>query len=223
MALDTNLISYYKLSNGAYSTDSVGANTLTTTGSTQQSGGFIGYGGSGDNIKATTNFGLTGTADLSISWWVKMSTDISATGVGFLFQGSTLTTDRLLSLDYEYNGGTRRLNLYNGNNSISNSYTVTLGTSWHHIVITRTSGSVDLWLDGTKVMSAVAQSTATGGQNVLYIGTGKAFGGTSDHNYDELGVWSRAITSGEVAQLYNSGAGNQYPFATGSANFFQLF
>ena len=30
---------------------------------------------------------------------------------------------------------------------------------------------------------------------------------------DALYFWNRAITSGEVTQLYNGGAGLQYPFA----------
>ncbi len=212
MSLTTNLISYYELSNGAYSTDSAGSNTLTTTGSTQQSAGFIGYGGSGDNIQIASNMGITGTHDISLSWWVKFINDISADGTGLMFSDTTLTTDRLIGLDYDYNGGTRRLNLYNSDNSITASYTTTLGTSWHHIVVVRASTAITLYLDNVAVISGAAQGTATGGQDASYLGTGKQFGGSSDEYYDEWGVWNRALSAGEVSQLYNGGAGLQYPF-----------
>ncbi len=29
---------------------------------------------------------------------------------------------------------------------------------------------------------------------------------------DELAIWNRALSAAEVTQLYNSGAGKQYPF-----------
>jgi hypothetical protein len=44
-----------------------------------------------------------------------------------------------------------------------------------------------------------------------------------DGMIDEIGVWSRALTSGEVTQLYNSGAGLQYPFTSNNTSaFFNL-
>lgn len=211
MALDTNLLAYYKMSNGAYTTDSVASYTLTSSTSTQQSGGFSGYCGSGDNIYYAGNYGLTGTSDVSISWWVKFTTDIASGGSGLTFFNSTLTTDRFIALDYNHNGGSRKIDLYASNNSITGSYTVTLGTTWHHIAITRSSGTVKLYLDGVERISG-SQSTATGSQDRFYLGTGKAFGGTSTQYYDESGVWSRALTADDVAKIYNAGRGNQYPF-----------
>jgi hypothetical protein len=42
-------------------------------------------------------------------------------------------------------------------------------------------------------------------------------GGSFNGSIDEVGIWSRALTSSEVTSLYNSGSGRQYPF-TGSSN-----
>lgn len=220
--LQTSINSYYKLSNGAYTTDSVSSNTLTAGTSTQQSGGFIEYGGSGDNLSYAGNYGISGTGDLTISYWTKFTTDITATGAGLLFQGSTLVTDRLLALDYEYNGGTRRLNLFNGSNTTSQSYNTSLGTTWHHIALVRSTTAVTVYLDGTAVMSGVAQGSATGSQNALYFGTGKNFGGSANNYYDEIGLWSRALSGSEITQLYNSGAGLQYPFTSNTGAFFNF-
>jgi hypothetical protein len=48
----------------------------------------------------------------------------------------------------------------------------------------------------------------------------------SSANVDEVGVWNRVLTSAEVTQLYNSGAGLQYPFGLGAnknQGFFSFF
>jgi hypothetical protein len=34
----------------------------------------------------------------------------------------------------------------------------------------------------------------------------------ADGQIDEVGIWSRALSSTEVTKLYNGGAGLQYPF-----------
>jgi hypothetical protein len=59
-----------------------------------------------------------------------------------------------------------------------------------------------------------------------YLNTGYLHGSGSFYNgyLDEVGVWSRALTSSEVTQLYNSGLGLQYPFTgNGNSNFFIFF
>jgi hypothetical protein len=40
---------------------------------------------------------------------------------------------------------------------------------------------------------------------------------------DEVGIWSRVLTSTEVTQLYNGGAGLQYPFTNGNNRNFLMF
>jgi len=40
-----------------------------------------------------------------------------------------------------------------------------------------------------------------------------------DSFYDELGIWSRALTSDEITELYNSGSGLTYPFVGIFADF----
>jgi hypothetical protein len=91
---------------------------------------------------------------------------------------------------------------------------ITSGTAyndnqWHHIaaVIDASSGMslyVDNALVGTNAQNYITNSS---GRN-LNIGTYSTsyFSGS----IDEIGVWSRALSSGEVAQLYTSGSGNAY-------------
>lgn len=223
MALLDGLLSVYKMSNGAYTTDSFASYTLTAGSSTQQIGGISGYCGSGETLFYNGNYGLTGTNDVTIARWVKFTTDITATGEGMMFFGSTLTTDRFIALDYNYNGGSRKIDLYASNNSITGSYTVNLGTTWHLLIVSRISGTVTVYLDNVSRISGLA-STATGGQNTLSLGVGKVFGGTINQYYDECYVWNRDLTSDERTTLWNSGAGTFYPFASSvNSNFFMFF
>ena len=36
---------------------------------------------------------------------------------------------------------------------------------------------------------------------------------------DEVGIWSRTLTSTEVSDLYNSGSGLQYPFSSSDCDY----
>ena len=49
-------------------------------------------------------------------------------------------------------------------------------------------------------------------QNPLNLYNNFGASGSATYNFDELGIWSRALNVAEVAQLYNSGAGLSYPF-----------
>ncbi len=53
----------------------------------------------------------------------------------------------------------------------------------------------------------------------FYIGqTANGSDGHWDGKIDEVGLWTREITSAEETTLYNSGDGLQYPFTTGYGN-----
>lgn len=208
MSLLTNNVAYYKFSSGAYTTDSAGSFTLTSSGSNAQTAsGFLGSGTQGDSIHNGVNMGITGTSDMSMSFWVKFTG--GAVNSGMFFFGSTSGSDRFLAMDMNSSGS---VTFYNSNNSSSGSAAVSPGSVFNHVVITRTTTAIDVWWNNTKVISAATQGSATGGQDNLSLCTGKSFGGDATQIIDECGVWTRALTSGEVSQLYNSGAGLQYPY-----------
>lgn len=225
MALTDSEISYWKADESSgNAADSIASNTLTNNGTAGYVAALINNGfdlGSANVSKYfnnATNFGIAGTGDMSVSFWLKLTTDILASEWIFFAFRSTLTADRYLQLGYQYNLGTRRLNL-NAANAFGTS-NLTMGTSdWYFFVITRASGSVNVYLNGNSTpVITVAQSTATAGQNYLAFGNdGGSFGYVSGV-FDELSIWSRAITTTEISTLYNSGAGLQYPFAAGPSN-----
>jgi len=75
----------------------------------------------------------------------------------------------------------------------------------------RVNGTVlDIWTGATQETLATTCVLATGD---AAFNVGDYGGGPMDGSLDEIGVWNRALSDEEVAQLYNGGNGLAYPFA----------
>jgi len=106
------------------------------------------------------------------------------------------------------------------NTKDSDALTWSIGT-WYHVVVTYNAGSYAFYVNGvakgsgTGMLSSLNNSAAS-----FYLGTWSALVNKLDAVLDEVGVWSRALSSSDVAALYNSGAGIPYDAggATGYAN-----
>ena len=219
-SLSTNLIAYYKFNSGALTTDSVGSYTLTNNGSVAETtDGKIGNGAdfgstnSSKSFKYNANLGIAGTGAITVSYWWKLSADI---GVGVSYYPwayrSTLTADRYLQISYLNSAGTRQFQIDGSSGYIYGTFS--MGTDWHHIVLTRAAGSaatISLYIDGNLLCSGAGGTYAAAGQNYFSLGYegGSAY---ASGIMDEVGVWSRALSANEVTQLYNSGLGTQYSF-----------
>lgn len=212
---DADLIAYYRMSTGALTTDSSG-NSHTLTNNNTVSDGTGKYGGAADggdgtgnkSLTRSTNLGIAGNSDLSVSLWIKLNNEISS-GTYYIFShASTTTSDRFIQLRYEYNGGTRRFNVHASTQN--NYYNHTLGTSaFVHIVTIRDVGNSKciLYINGTNVMEGTLGSTA---------GTVNGFGLFSDVDgsnaqtaalLDDVAVFDRVLTPTEITEIYNDQSG----------------
>jgi len=229
MALIDGIVSYYKFDGDA--TDSAGSNDGTVTGATNGSSyGKIneGYNFDGSNDYINSNYNPTSRAAFSISFWAKTSS----------------TTDfTLLLFNYKVSGGVRGHALYHRGSYIQSSLYISgnnagdinqvLSTTgwndgdWHHYVITYDGTTQNIYIDGSdeKASTTYTQTGALPQGISYYIGCRNK--GTPDRflpgDIDEVGFWNRAISSSEVTELYNSGAGNQYPFSATPTNNALLF
>jgi hypothetical protein len=92
--------------------------------------------------------------------------------------------------------------------------------SWHHVVLTQTSGAANgfkFYVDGSLVYTSTYTVNA---QNTgAHIGAEGNGGGSQFFNgaIDSIGVWSAILTSTEITSLYNSGNGLEYPFASSAS------
>ncbi len=228
MSLTTNIVAYWKLdeSTGNPADATGNGNGLTNSGGTYAAA-LINNGldlGSGNDVLNSGNYtyinsamGIASGGDFSISLWFKRHQEItSSPGSVFFLSRRINGNGGLYQVQYNYNGGVENIGWNDG--GAVGSHTVTLGTTWHHLVVARASSSSTIYLDGSSIGT---QATGTTSESSNYLQIGCA--GTQYFNaaiFDEIGVWSRGLSSTEVTKLYNSGAGLQYPFPTVSTGSF---
>lgn len=219
MALNTNLVAYYKLGDV---NDSVGSNTLTNNNIVTFVAGKIGDGanfnGSNQYLSNTGNLSIDG-GSFALSCWVKLNSEITSGIYGLVSNGISTSTKTGFELFYEYDGGTRFLRFIRSRQNVAAgavNHAITLGTSnWHHLAMSYDGSSITAYVNGVSVGSASASGdgagTAVQGFN---IGRDSVAGGGpfyANAIIDETGIWSRALSADEVLQLFNSGRGNAYP------------
>lgn len=229
MALTDNLVAYWKLdeSSGNASDSSGNSKTLTNVNTVSYSSAKINngadFGSSNTNKRLSINddLGIDG-GNISISFWVKMNTEISSGFITLIQHGgvSSYVNDTVW---YDYGGGTRKLSFFRQRQNVNGTkidYNITLGTdNWYHIVYTYDGTNLRGYINGSLV---AGPTSASGNGNAgtidcFNVGALYAYGGYekfSSAKIDEVGVWSRALSSTEVSTLYNSGNGLQYPFTT---------
>lgn len=97
--------------------------------------------------------------------------------------------------------------------------TTAIGTgAWKHVIFTRNSTTMKIYIDGT---SDTLATNVTQSGNIDYstdaLWIGQRNGGLRfNGRLDMWGLWDVELTSGEVSELYNAGTGIQYPFSGGA-------
>jgi len=228
MALIDNLVSYWKLDESSgNAADSVGSNTLTNTNSATYSAGKINNGvavarASSQYLTITdaTQSGLDITGSLSFSFWMKPSSQADARAIFAKYN----TTGNQMAYQFRV-GASSGLAFWADLSSNGSAVTQVQGGTvtwnngtWYHIVFvyTASAGTVDCYSNGSNITTLSGFPTSLFNSSANFnLGVGLLAGGEYfDGMIDEAGIWSRALTSTEVTELYNSGAGLAYPFTT---------
>ena len=207
---DANLISYYRLEDVS---DSKGSNTLTNNGSVAfnaavfNNGGDLGASNSSKSLTVGGNMGIAGAGDFTFSFWLKLRTEISSGAYRLISWNSQLTDDRYVDISYEYNSGTPRITV-DASGGTGIAYNITLGTSnFYHIVITRSSGTTTLYINGVAVGGTGTTGASAGGANIFYIGMNIASSNYTSAIYDDLAVFNRVLDPSEVWSIYSASLG----------------
>jgi hypothetical protein len=160
----------------------------------------ISFNGSSQNATQSSVITSTGSA-LTVEFWIKPNSDISSGTWGLFYMGEN-TSDADVRVDYEYNGGTRRL-LFGRNKYFvainSFTYNITLGTSWTHIALVWDSSTVEGFVNGSSV--GTVASTGNGSGNDF---EGVNIGSRGAANYanaifDDIRIWSTNRTSTQIS------------------------
>jgi hypothetical protein len=232
-SLLTSLLAYWKCdeSSGALADASGNSNNLNVVGGspTYNQAGKINksvlINTDADVFSKASSTTIRPSADVwSFSCWVKWVTlpsvgtytqDIfmindSTTGNGYAIRVCA-TSDNAIHLQV-YNASLTQQQWYTGSSTFTD-------TNWHHVVcIIKGNGlNAEIWFDGVEEnISTLNQSgniVSANGETVL----ANRVSATPDEAFlgyiTEAGVWNKALTSTEVASLYNSNSGRTYPFS----------
>ncbi|MDR3572161.1 MAG: RHS repeat-associated core domain-containing protein [Candidatus Pacebacteria bacterium] len=222
--LNNSVVSYWKLDGN--SNDAAGGNNGSDSNITYSNGNGIinqGAGFNGSSSEITTTFSSFGSfATGTVSAWVKFNSLSSGEIIGEwdVYPGHILAllTD---GTNLSCNRGAVTTNA-------QSSYPISNFSTgiWYNIVCTvSVSGgiaSTQLYVNGTAVGTNVSSAgTLDTGSKALSLGSdyyNGAWGGFLNGDIDEVGIWNRLLTPGEITQLYNSGVGVPYPFVTATSS-----
>jgi len=204
-----NCVSYWKFDGDA--TDSVGSNDGTITGATN--GSSYGKINEGYNFDGNDYITLPDTFNPSaytVSVWIKAAATSSPQQI--IDNTGTAANKSFKILLYNNTLYFRHYDSSGSNHDITTSFSDTSG--WHHILFkwdgTTTTAYIDNVSKGTSGVSSISTT------NKMRFGARPLSSPDQYYtgNMDEVGIWSRALTSTEISELYNSGDGKQYPFSS---------
>lgn len=216
---DVTLAAYYKLEN----TDDQTSNNydLTNNGTTTFAAAKFNdgadFGTTVNGVKSlsiASSLGIS-SGTMSVSLWVKLRTEITASAGYYYFVDKASTTNVEYIIRYNYNNGTPRLEFVRNRMGAGEdmvTYDVTLGTSdFYHLVMTYDGTSIRAYVNGALVGSPVASSGvgSSGGADKMYIGA-KIVGASTTQTdlYTSNGSFSVPIgVTSLIVKVWGAGGG----------------
>ena len=206
-----NLISCWELdeTSGTTVVDAHGTNNGTNSGATIGATGKIdkaySFDGVNDRVFIADNTSLDLTEAITISQWVKFSTNDS------VIFAKRDTTNYAWDMNISDVGS-----VYFGINSNVNRadtvpFAVTLG-QWYHIVGTYDRSFIKIYIDGVEQGSYAYTGAITNNNIDVTIGY-RPYSGAEGYTsgiIDQSAIWNVALTQEQITALYNSGNGLRY-------------
>jgi len=232
-SLTDDLVSYYKLDGTTgVVVDELGTNDGTNYGATRGVTGIINnaFEFDGTNDYVISDFDLD-DYPFSFSGWfyipegssggvVMTISDITAPNRHVYISASEINETITLLVRMDPSGSEEYAYI------IKDIESINLVEKWIHVT--------GVWVSSSERYLYVNGEIVTGGDdtkqtnsfntNINKFVLGRRYTSYGTQNYfdgkiDEVGIWSRALTSNEITTLYNSGSGLTYPFTEVNANF----
>jgi len=164
-----------------------------------------------------------GSQDWSMGMWVNFDT-LAASTLHVLISGWALAAaSRSFTCRYSVNNTQIEFQIRNGSNvdQYNFSWTPTVDT-WYYIGLTWEASAAEakFYVNGTQTggtQSGTYTSSNTGSSSFA-LGAASTGGDPFDGLLDEVSVWKRVLSPGEISALYNSGSGIPYEASGSSAS-----
>lgn len=215
--------SWYKLENNYTDSGSLGSgNTLSAggsgnsfvTGGSQKLGTYaLSENGSGyANLLNPSGFS-TGNVDFSIAYWVNIQAQPATNGyLEQVYIGDNDISNGNFYARYHDISGTTKLEVWVASSQLAVTQTLTTGT-WMHVVYTyqASNKAINLYVNGSNIGSTTSGNTLNlglGSGGGIAIGSFEAGAGTHPNAYfDDVRFYKAVLSSTDVSNLYNGGAG----------------
>ncbi len=233
MALSTNLHFYLKAdeTSGNMADATGNGYTFTNNGTCTFTNGLINNAAfnttTGQYFRRTDIVGITTASDFSINFWIKLASEDTVDHDIFWISQNGNPTGWYVRGLYEYNGGSRRLRFFRSGSSATflDKTGNIANNTWRMITFTYTSsgGGMTLSLDaGTRVTGSntgTANHGSATGFDLMDTGA-TGYAAPLKGGLDEIGFWTRAISTAEETELYNGGSGLPYSTIVGGTQQF---
>ena len=169
--------------------------------------------GADATITGSVTLGATGIINTGFEYTGGYLLTPSVSASAYSISGWAYCTNTTLQNDIVGVGGNGQQFVIIGGNYTLWSDFVHLATanqnSWDHFVFSDDGTTMNFYLNGSLAHTGASPGTGISGN--LYLAVNQYLNnGYFNGNLDEVGFWYRALTSTEVTQLYNSGAGLPY-------------
>jgi hypothetical protein len=221
MALNDSLAWYYSLDeDSGQRNDSVGTNHLTDNSTVASAAGKVGTAadfesGQSESLSIASNATMQmGDIDFTLACWVYHE---STGGAQSYISKAGTSTGTTWEYNLRANAGVVQFYVANGSSTAFVAGTTFSTATWYFVVGIHDAVNNELRLyvnAGSPSTQAIAIAPMAS-NGVFRLG---ARATPSDHYYDglmdEAAGWKRALSSGEITELYNSGNGRDYAYVS---------
>ncbi len=178
------------------------------------------FDGVDDIITLNGTSGLDFNTGIGVSFWMNI-TSLPATGESIIFSQQTSSSTSAIGFNISITSG-GKLNFRLGNGSAA-TYSGALNNSvnmnqWIHVVCQFQNGMHEVYFDSQLVNSTSSPNAIIGLPSVEMVIGDDTWAGTTAYNFngivDDIAIWNRALSSCEIADLYNSQLGSMNSSAT---------
>ncbi|MFK7935027.1 MAG: LamG-like jellyroll fold domain-containing protein, partial [Saprospiraceae bacterium] len=161
--------------------------------------------GVNDGVEINETVGNFGTGDFTIEF--NMKSETSGTGGFLVAKRAACSAGNFWQIWFDRSNGTIKTTYSDGTNpdiEINSSNNDLRDGMWHHIAITRASGTVKIYIDGTEKGSGTAAINLTNSDKLtLVTHPCEFFYATYDGSLTEVRIWNAARTESEITNNAN--------------------